>query len=610
MNITLLDFLQLIPGSLNEILKSFNCSIKKGYFPYKFVNKENLNYIGDKPSKDFFNNISDLDYKKIPNNNWDLKKQTLNYLKSDVGGLLEVLLKFNDNIYSKYKLNISKFKTLPSLALATYRSSYLQDNLKLDLKMIKGELEREIRSSYFGGNVDVFYNKITNGFYYDINSQYPTAMLNDMPVGDPILSLENNLENIFGFVYGEITCPDENSLQVPFIQYKDPFKRITYCPRGKLKRLIFSEEINYALKFGYTIDIEYCYLFNRGKGLFNKYVKDHYEIKTSTTDPIKRSIAKLFLNALYGRMGMKDIDNVLTIMDKKEVAELDKNKNISIISELTDNKYLVGYKGNISDNIRKLYKKDPLKINSNDKKILSKAELLNIGINKKKNTPSAVHIAAAISSYARIIINKYKNIPGNPCIMSDTDSVVLTKPLPDHLIGKGIGQMKLENVITEGIFIRKKLYCIINSNKQVIIKSSGIDSSKLNYSLFLKLLNGESIEIERTEFKVEWKDLKINVVNSNIIVRGLTESIKTLYNTSDINFKFISYPIKYNIIVHPLYPINPIPITSPTENLNTNEKFNWTMRYSVFELITLFIFLFSYFIVIKILFYWKRVNVD
>lgn len=26
--------------------------------------------------------------------------------------------------------------------------------------MIKGEIEREIRSSYFGGNVEVFYNKI------------------------------------------------------------------------------------------------------------------------------------------------------------------------------------------------------------------------------------------------------------------------------------------------------------------------------------------------------------------------------------------------------------------------------------------------------------------
>jgi hypothetical protein len=29
--------------------------------------------------------------------------------------------------------------------------------------------------------------------------------------------------------------------------------------------------------------------------------------------------------------------------------------------------------------------------------------------------------------------------------MSDTDSAVLPKPLPDYLVGKDLGQMKLEN---------------------------------------------------------------------------------------------------------------------------------------------------------------------
>ena len=65
-------------------------------------------------------------------------------------------------------------------------------------------------------------------------------MLEDMPLGDPVFSLESNLDNIFGFIYGEIYCPDENILKVPFIQYKDPFNKMSSCPRGKLKRLIFS----------------------------------------------------------------------------------------------------------------------------------------------------------------------------------------------------------------------------------------------------------------------------------------------------------------------------------------------------------------------------------
>lgn len=67
--------------------------------------------------------------------------------------------------------------------------------------MIKGGLETKIRSSYFGGNVEVYINQIGGGYYYDMNSQYPKAMLNDMPIGNPVLSLETNLDNIFGFCF-------------------------------------------------------------------------------------------------------------------------------------------------------------------------------------------------------------------------------------------------------------------------------------------------------------------------------------------------------------------------------------------------------------------------
>jgi len=63
-------------------------------------------------------------------------------------------------------------------------------------------------------------------------------MLNDMPLGEPKLSLENNLNNIFGFVYGEITVPNEADLLVPFIQHRESYNKNVTCPRGKFKRLI------------------------------------------------------------------------------------------------------------------------------------------------------------------------------------------------------------------------------------------------------------------------------------------------------------------------------------------------------------------------------------
>jgi len=137
--------------------------------------------------------------------------------------------------------------------------------------------------------------------------------------------------------------------------------------------------------------------------------------------------------------------------------------------------------------------------------------------------------------------------------MSDTDSAVLPYPLPSNLVGKGLGEMKLVHQIKEGIFIKKKLYCIIDSEGNEIIKSSGIDSSRLNYNHFIKLLSGESITIVRKRFNVDWNDLSVKNVKSNINVHGLIENVKTINNIKDSNLRFISFPVKYNIIPHPLY---------------------------------------------------------
>jgi len=86
--------------------------------------------------------------------------------------------------------------------------------------------------------------------------------------------------------------------------------------------------------------------------------------------------------------------------------------------------------------------------------------------------------------------------------MSDTDSVVLSKSLPEGLVGDNLGKIKLEYKIKKAIFIRKKLYCILTSDDQVIIKASGIDSSKLSFDLFIDLLKGKSVEVERINFKL------------------------------------------------------------------------------------------------------------
>lgn len=49
-------------------------------------------------------------------------------------------------------------------------------------------LDQGFRAAYHGGIVDVYTPHLQGGgYYYDVNSLYPTAMLQAMPVGTPNL---------------------------------------------------------------------------------------------------------------------------------------------------------------------------------------------------------------------------------------------------------------------------------------------------------------------------------------------------------------------------------------------------------------------------------------
>ena len=524
----ILDSIQMLNGSLDSLCKSFNIINKKGIFPHNFINKDNLFYIGETPPHNYFKKMPITLYNTIKSDNWNLKDEALAYLKKDVFGLLEVMLKFNDKIYNLYSLNITNFVTAPKLAVGIFTSKFYNNDLKI--KMVRGNVEKDIRSAYYGGNVNAYINKMDNGFYYDMNSQYPYAMLNDMPIGNPTLSNDTNLDNYFGFVYGEITAPDVNTLRVPYIQMRDENSDLVDCPRGTFSRMIFSEEMKEALKDGYSIKIQYGYKFERGKNLFKEYVETMYDIKKNTLDPVEKTLSKLLLNSLYGKFGMRDITSTMKIVSNNEAKKITRDYNYSICSDLGDGKVLIKYSSKVHESLRKLLKDFEENPNSNT----SRASLF-----RSRGVPSAVQISAAISAYARIAINNYKNIPGNPCVYSDTDSVVLTKSLPENIIGKELGQMKLEHVIEEGIFIRKKLYALKTIDKNIIIKSSGVKSDTLNFDKFKLLLAGKSVKTDSLSFNVIWKNLEIKIVNRPIILQGLISNIIDIKNHYDINFKAI-----------------------------------------------------------------------
>jgi len=169
--------------------------------------------------------------------------------------------------------------------------------------------------------------------------------------------------------------------------------------------------------------------------------------------------------------GIKDVFSTLKLIKKAEFKKYDKYYNIFFFADVNEDFMMVKYSGRINESLRKFLKKST-KSQANEKELRK--------LNKSRGTFSSIPIAAAMSAYARMSINKHKNIDGNLCVYSNTDSVIFTKPLDPMFRFFEIGQFKLEQIITKAIFIRTKLYAFYSDSKKLIIKSSGVKPSKLN----------------------------------------------------------------------------------------------------------------------------------
>jgi hypothetical protein len=63
-SITFYDSYLLLPSSLDSLSKSFNIENKKTFFPFTFIDDNNLNYCGEVPNYKYFpKNISLEEYK-------------------------------------------------------------------------------------------------------------------------------------------------------------------------------------------------------------------------------------------------------------------------------------------------------------------------------------------------------------------------------------------------------------------------------------------------------------------------------------------------------------------------------------------------------------------
>lgn len=432
------DSYLLLPESLRKLGNSFNVDTKKGYFPFKFLNdsKVKLNYKGAIPDYKYYvdSNLSIDEYndmkKLYHDNHWNLKNECIKYCEQDCITLYKVLSDFNNEIFSRFSLNVYHSATLPSLASSIWRTHFLKKEYKVPI--IKGEIYNFVKDSYTGGHTDVYKPWGTNIYVYDINSLYPYVMANCSMPSDNIKYFEGDITVIdpdaFGFFECEVITPSKDILNRPVLQTKVKVKNniLTIAPLGNWKQVIFSEEINEYKKYGYKFKILRGYTFNQSN-IFKDYIDELYDIKKeSSKDSSWYLISKLLMNSLYGKFGMNPNLPSHLIIDQSEIESYQKDSNNIIvdITPISQNKVIISLFNDTIDN------------------------------NFKVN----VSIASAITSYARIFMSKFLADNNIKVYYTDTDSIYVDKPLPEEFIGKELGQFKLEKNFIEAIFLAPKVY--------------------------------------------------------------------------------------------------------------------------------------------------------
>lgn len=129
--------------------------------------------------------IKSHDKKLTRNNiyNWSLKEETIKYCLNDCVSLYEIMIKFNEFIFNRWKLNLQGRPTVSSLTTAIFRARYLSNIEKqgIYIPLINGQTYLDIKKSYTGGAVDMYLpsnkqieDKLVRE--YDQNSQFPSVM--------------------------------------------------------------------------------------------------------------------------------------------------------------------------------------------------------------------------------------------------------------------------------------------------------------------------------------------------------------------------------------------------------------------------------------------------
>jgi len=231
-----------------------------------------------------------------------------------------------------------------------------------NIPQLSGKIAKDIRTGYTGGSVEVYIHKPPKGVRIkclDVNSLYPKQMFDRlMPIGFPTY-FDGDIRvidpNAFGFFYCNIIAPD--NLKHPILQTHVKINNMTrtIAPLGQWSDMLFSMEMDNAMKLGYKFEILWGYTFNN-ENIFKNYVTFLYNLRNEyPRGSAMNHIAKILLNSLYGRFGMDDNFANIEVIHKDYYADFE-NKFLDQIDEkIEDNSWInreeiINYKNFLNSN--------------------------------------------------------------------------------------------------------------------------------------------------------------------------------------------------------------------------------------------------------------------
>ena len=308
------------------------------------------------------------------------------------------------------------------------------------------------REAYFGGRVEIFAPEMAGDiFYTDVNSLYPSAMLNLFPARDdqwfdlPDLDAARRcLCDLSWDVWGvvRVTMDIPQGLFVAPLPCRREDGAVWY-PTGRVSGWWTVHEIREAMRKGARlVDMTDAYGSQEAFNYYQDFVVRAYAHRTKAQeakDEGKSLFWKLVMNNLYGQIGQTG------------------NITRSV---------------NLANHVREIAGK---KVQVTPGTAYGSKLLMDI------QTPLAAHVnwlhAAYVTSYGRLALMRYLDmIPKDDLIYCDTDSIFFRSrtgeaPFP---ISSGLGEMKLEDRVAWMVCRQPKMYRYNSSKKGQQTKVKGV----------------------------------------------------------------------------------------------------------------------------------------